>query len=70
MWKELNRQDIEDLAWLVGAIQRGSLFCCTDGSYIREIAAEVCGAAWILYCDVTKRSLHGAFTEKSKGAGS
>lgn len=70
MWKELNRQDTEDLTWLVEAIQRGSLFCCTDGSYIRELTTEICGAAWILYCDVTKRSLHGAFTEKSKGAGS
>lgn len=70
MWKELNRQDTEDLTWLVEAIQRGSLFCCTDGSYIRELTTEICGAAWILYCAVTKRSLHGAFTEKSKGAGS
>ncbi len=70
MWKDF--VCTQDPVWIVEAIRQGSLFCCTDGSYMKEIAVEVdvCGAAWILYCEETGKSLKGEFTEQSKWADS
>ena len=68
MWKDF--ECTQDPIWIVEAIRQGSLFCCTDGSYIKEIAVDVCGAAWILYCEETGKSLKGEFTEQSRWADS
>ena len=43
MWDDISFSS--DLSWIVEAIQRGSLFCCTDGSYMKKLAPEICGAA-------------------------
>ncbi len=69
MWKNL-RGCVEDVEWIVDAIQRGSLYCVTDGSYIKELAPDVCGSAWVLFCAETNKWINGEFAEQSPGADS
>ena len=68
MWDNISFSS--DLSWIVEAIQRGSLFCCTDGSYMKKMAPEICGAAWVFYCAESRQWLKGEFTEHSKWANS
>ena len=68
MWESISFSS--DPSWIVEAILGGSLFCCTDGSYMKSIAPEICGAAWVLYCAETRQWLKGEFTEHSKWANS
>ena len=66
MWESLRLFGNED--WIKGAIERSSLVCVTDGSYIREMLPELCSAAFILECSEGKGRIVGSFPEASKVA--
>ena len=51
MWESLRLFGNED--WIKGAIERSTLVCVTDGSYIREMLPELCSAAFVLECTST-----------------
>ena len=66
MWESLRLFGNED--WIKGAIERSSLVCVTDGSYIRETLPELCSAAFILECSEGTGRIVGSFPESSKVA--
>ena len=68
MWEKLDYE--EDLGWLSEALIAGSLVCVTDGSYDRARARDISGAGWIIYCVRSRKSVRGAFAERSNSASS
>ena len=68
MWERLEYE--EDLGWLSEALTAGSLVCVTDGSYDRARARDISGAGWIIYCVRSRKSVRGAFAERSNSASS
>jgi len=69
MWTNIVNEGT-DLHWVVLALTNGTAIWVTDGSFIKEIAPDISGAGWILYCTRTGHRLYGSFVEKSPYAGS
>ncbi len=46
MWESISFSS--ELSWIVDAMQRSSLFCCTDGSYMKKWAPapKIQGVEW------------------------
>ena len=70
MWDKLQFKQGDDPGWMVEAILNESLYIVTDGSHIPNLAKDICGAAFIFYCAVTKNWLRGEFAEESESADS
>ncbi|MGB2419943.1 MAG: hypothetical protein ACPH9Z_07405, partial [Luminiphilus sp.] len=68
MWQNVGNDD-NSLDWLVAAIERGTTIWVTDGSYNKDIAPNISGAGWVIYCTETKKHLYGNFYEQSTSAG-
>ena len=49
MWAN-SINDSPDLTWVASALSNGSSICVTDSSYKRDIAPDVSGASWVIYC--------------------
>ena len=69
MWANIVNEG-GNLKWAVDALTNGTAIWVTDGSYIKEVAPDISGAGWILYCTSTTHRLYGSFFEKSPYAGS
>ena len=52
------------------AMSRGRLTSVTDGSYIRYLAPNVCGAGWIIQDKLTGKKVKGSLAEWSSSMGS
>ena len=50
------------------AMPRGALTSATDGSYIRHLAPNVCGAGWIIQNKLTGKKVEGSLAEWSSWA--
>jgi endonuclease/exonuclease/phosphatase family metal-dependent hydrolase len=68
MWKSI--KGAEDLSWVLDALERGSLYCVSDGSYLKRIAPHTCSAAWVIYCAETRKWCKGELVEHSIWANS
>ena len=62
MWTNIVNEG-GNLAWVVDAMTNGTAIWVIDGSYIIEIAPDISGAGWILYCTNTKHRMYGSFFE-------
>ena len=51
--------------WIKGAIEKSSLICATDGSYIKEMVPDLCLTAFILECNEGTGRIVGSFPESS-----
>ena len=69
MWSNIVNEG-KNLEWAVNALTEGTAIWVTDESYVKEIAPDISGAGWILYCTGTKHILYGSFAEKLPYAGS
>ena len=63
MWEDL-RLD-EDPSWIVECLRNKTLTCVTDGSYMKDKAAKICSAGWVMACKQTKRHISGTLVEYS-----
>ena len=66
LWDDLVIVGDED--WIFQAIQDGSIFAVTDGSYMKEHFPDVCSAAFVLECQQGRGRIVGSFVEKSSAA--
>ena len=66
MWDSLRLYGNE--GWVKGSIERSSLICVTDGSYIKEMLPDLCSAAFILECTEGTGRIVGSFPESSRVA--
>lgn len=55
MWEDL-RLD-KDPSWIVECLRKKTLTCVTDGSYMKDKAANICSAGWVMACKQTKRHI-------------
>ena len=55
---------------MLEAMLRGRLTSVTDGSYIRHLVPNVCGAGWIIQDKLTGKKVKGSLAEWSSSAGS
>ena len=69
MWAKVINEG-SNLDWLVNALNNGTVISVTDGSYKKDIAPDVSGAGWVIYCEQSKLKLTGSFYERSPDAGS
>ena len=44
-------------------MSKGTLVSVTDGSYIRQLAPNVCGAGWIVEDKLTGKKVKGSLAE-------
>ena len=44
--------------------------CVTDGSYMKDVAPDLCSAGWIIFCKQSGRKFYGHFVERSPDASS
>ena len=51
-------------------MERGTLACVTDGSYIQHLSPEVCRAGWIILDNASGQRVSGSLAEWSTSAGS
>jgi sentrin-specific protease 1 len=68
MWEGLVLD--EDPDWIIDALERGSLYCATDGSHNKKLAPLISGAAWVLFCSHSRKVMRGEFAEFSVAANS
>ena len=68
MWEDLMMTG--DPSWLKESMERGTLLCCTDGSYDPMRGKQLSEAGWIIFCRESGQYVSGAFVEKSNSAGS
>ena len=54
MWAKVINEG-SNLDWLVNALNNGTVI--TDGSYKKDIAPDVSGAGWVIYCTQSKLKL-------------
>jgi hypothetical protein len=59
-----------DGAWIGQGLLSGTLLVAHDGSYMKEVAADVCSAAVMIYCTRTKQTCTCTMVEQSPSAGS
>ena len=57
-----------DGEWIRRGLIMGSLVIVHDGSYMPHVAKDVCSAAFIIYCTVTRQRCKGAIAERVKSA--
>ena len=57
-------------AWIGQGLLSGTLFVAHDGSYMKEVAADVCSAAVMIYCTRTQQTCTCTIVEQSPSAGS
>ena len=67
-WDNLITPD--GIEWIPEAMQRGTLTCVTDGSYVKHMAPNVSGAGWIIQDRATGKKVKGSLAEWSHSAGS
>ena len=51
-------------------LKNKTLTCVTDGSYMKDKAANICSAGWVMACKQTKRHISGTLVEHSESADS
>lgn len=69
MWEDVNLSYGIDA--VVDALASGSAILVTDGSYSRNIRADINGAGWLVYCTTRKKIiLKATFYEPCLQAGS
>ena len=66
--KGLRLSSPDDFIWIRHAIQKRTLVCVTDGSYIKQLCPHLCSAAVILECSQGRGRLILSFPEHSKNA--
>ena len=49
MWDQITVED-NDFSWLATALQNDTAVAGTDGSYYSDMAPQISGAGWIIYC--------------------
>ena len=54
--------------WIEEALNNGSLYLVSDGSYQREVDPDVCSCAFTLRCKTTKKKLECTWVERSPSA--
>jgi len=67
LWRDLQLHG--DGTWLIEGLIQGTIEGAADGSFMVEICPDVCSAAFMLICTVSKRKLVGTWTEWSQFAG-
>ena len=60
-WDDLLTPD--GIEWIPEVMQRGTLTCVTDGSYIKHMAPNVSGAGWIIQDRATGKKVKGSLAE-------
>ena len=56
--------------WIGQGLLAGTLLVAHDGSYMKEVAADVCSAAVMIYCTRTRQTCTCTIVEDSSSAGS
>ena len=59
----------DGIEWIPEAMSKETLTLVTDGSYIRQLAPNVCGAGWIVQDNLTGKKVKGSLAEWSSSAG-
>ena len=57
-----------DGKWIHQGLLAGTLVIVHEGSYMVEVANDVCSAAFMIYCQRTKQKAKGVVAEKSRDA--
>ena len=71
MWENVTQEmKYCDYDWLRDGMVNGTLIWCTDGSYKRKIAPDVCGVGWEVECKAIAKRLEGLFDEITNDANS
>ncbi len=68
LWRTLECDG--DGAWMWQGLLSGTLLVAHNGSYMREIAADICSAAVMIYCTRSKMTCTCTIAECSPSAGS
>ena len=68
LWRTLKCDG--DGAWIGQGLLSGTLLVAHDGSYMKEIAPDVCSAAVMIYCSQTLQTCTCTIVEQSPSAGS
>ncbi len=68
LWRTLKCDGNGD--WIGQGLLSGTLLVAHDGSYIKEVAADVCSAAVMIYCTRTRQTCTCTIVEQSLSAGS
>ena len=68
LWRTLKCDG--DGAWIGQGLLSGTLLVAHDGSYMKEVAADVCSAAVMIYCTRTQQTCTCTIVEQSPSAGS
>jgi hypothetical protein len=67
LWRDLQLHG--DGTWVVEGLIQGTIEGAADGSFMVEVCPDVCSAAFMLICTVSKRRIMGTGTERSQFAG-
>ena len=66
-WDDLRTPD--GIEWIPEAMSKGTLMSVTDGSYIKQLAPNFCGAGWIVQNKLTGKKVKGSLAEWSSFVG-
>jgi len=67
LWRDLQLHG--DGTWLIEGLIQGTIEGAADGSFMVEVCPDVCSAAFMLICTVSKRRIMGTWSERSQFAG-
>jgi hypothetical protein len=68
LWRTLKCDG--DGSWIGQGLLAGTLLVAHDGSYMKEVAADICSAAVMIYCTRTRQTCTCTIVENSSSAGS
>ena len=68
LWRTLKCDG--DGTWIGRGLLSGTILVAHDGSYMKEVAADVCSAAVMIYCTRTQQTCTCTIVEQSPSAGS
>ena len=65
MWEGLQLRDDDDISWVAESLKNKSIVCVTDGSYMKDVAPDICSVGWVLLRKQSGRRILGHFVERS-----
>jgi hypothetical protein len=68
LWRTLKYDG--DGSWIGEGLLAGTLLVAHDGSYMKEMAADICSAAVMIYCTRTRQTCTCTIVKNSSSAGS